>query len=206
VEPAGFVLSSNDAGGASMLAGQTRIYVNPGEHTIVLVVGEERQRRVVALSEGSLLTVEWSPTTKPSLARRAMPRPATTSAPAAPGAGSTTSARHDAGATTLVGAAKVGSIAVAAAGFGLALTGGIVAWSTDSHLASACPTPHACPASEQGAVERFRSAVTLTNVGLITGLTGSAIGLGLVFFGDDENKPTTSLSATVGGARLLRTF
>jgi hypothetical protein len=95
---------------------------------------------------------------------------------------------------------------VAAGGFGLALTSGVVALSTGAHLDSVCPAPDACPREERGAVERYRTTVQLTNVGLITGLAASAVGLSLALFGKDQRAPSTSVSATLGGIELVHGF
>jgi len=61
----------------------------------------------------------------------------------------------------------------------MAAVSAVVLVSTDQHLDSACPAQR-CPESESGAVNRYQTAAHLTNVGLVAGVAGVAVGTGLL--------------------------
>jgi len=158
-----------------------RLLVEVGEHKLSLASGEQSAETTVTLRAGEAFELVWpppppisAPPVAPSVALATKPPPPRrerkeTPPPKAPDTGRGEGLRTAGYASLVVG------------GVGLLLAGvsAAVLVATDQHLDSACPAQR-CPESESGAVSRYQTAARLTNVGLVTGVAGAAVGTGLL--------------------------
>jgi len=172
------------------------VVMDPGQHrvTVTTALGEGSYDVVLASKDRKDLRVD--PTLVPAL-----------SAPIQPAVAAPAAVAQGPNSTNWATTAGVGALVVGGVGFGLAAGFGVVARNADAELAEACGPELVCGPAQQDTVERYRQAVTWTNVGLVTGVIGTAAGLSLLLLiPAPKAGGTTAVSLSPSGAVLRRTF
>lgn len=161
------------------IADGARVFVEVGERRLSLASGNQSAETTVTLRPGEPFELVWPPPPPAPAVNLSIPvapkvppaRPPRTEAqpPKSPDADKAEGLRT----------AGYASLAVGGVGLLMAAVSAVVLVATDQHLDSACPAQR-CPESESGAVNRYQTAAHLTNVGLVAGVAGVAVGTGLL--------------------------
>ncbi len=179
--------------------------LDPGSHEVVIVAEDGSYGRTLEVVPGQTITIPWSLGSEPEPAKAAPVVLAPPPAPAAPPPPAAKAERERSIApapeheSSVYRPLALSSFVVGGAGLGLGLVSGIVVLTTGHQLDDVCEGG-ACPEEESRAVDRYRIAAQLTNVGLWTGVVGGALGAGFLLLDRTDDQP--GLSVSVGASRV----
>jgi hypothetical protein len=185
-----------------------KLYLDPGRHELVLVSDGRTHARSLDVQAGQAASLDWSlgpsVTRAPSPAAAAAPGPrAPASVAPAPPAPAAAAAEVEASPYRKL---AIGSFVVGGAGFGLALVSSFVVLAADSHLEDECRDDGVCPEAESDVVNRYKWGARLTNVGLWTGVIGSAAGVGFLVLDGADQEPDMSIVVQPASVELQGSF
>jgi hypothetical protein len=200
-------------------SGRVVLFVNPGERSLTFGHEGEEQTIRIALSAGATVRVQQPRASKLPAPQSSALQPLALPTPEARPAGTTSAAemqhlkRSEAQAPRGLSQrelwlkrAQWGGFGLAGAGAVVAMVSGIMRANMKATLSEACDADGWCPPSMDDEVLRYRRTSTWTNIGVWTGIAGSALGVSATIWRAQLNKSPVALTAGLGQVNLKGRF